>query len=82
MTGSGAGFFWQAGLMAGLQAGQALGCSGCLGLGSAVPVPHVPGHQTSICDEGVNGKTFNCKLCLLQINLLLVIFIGVICVKR
>ena len=25
--------------MAGLQVGQALGCSGCLGLGSAVPVP-------------------------------------------
>ena len=25
--------------MAGLQVGQALGCSGCLGLGSAVPAP-------------------------------------------
>ena len=40
--------------MAGLQVGRALGCSGCLGLGSAVPVPHVPGHPTSICDEGFN----------------------------
>ena len=41
--------------MAGLQVGRALGCSGCLGLGSALPAPHhVPGHPTSICDEGVN----------------------------
>ena len=31
--------------MAGLQVGWALGYSGCLGLGSAVPVPHVPGTQ-------------------------------------
>ena len=51
--GAGAGFFWWAGLVAGLQVGWALGCSG-FGLGSAVPVPHVPGHPTSICDEGVN----------------------------
>ena len=42
------------GLVAGLQVGQALGCSG-LGLGSAVPVPHVPGHPTSICNEGINS---------------------------
>ena len=28
--------------MAGLQVGQALGCSGCLGLGSAVPGPPPP----------------------------------------
>ena len=34
--------------MAGLQVGQALGCPGCLSLVSAVPVPHVPGHPTSI----------------------------------
>ena len=40
--------------MAGLQVGRALGFSGCLGLGSGVPAPHVPGHPTSICDEGVN----------------------------
>ena len=41
--------------MAGLQVERALGCSGCLGLGSAVPVPHLPGHPTSICDEGLLG---------------------------
>ena len=35
---AGAVFFWRAGLMAGLQVGWALGCSGCLDLGSAVPV--------------------------------------------
>ena len=40
-AGAGAGFVWQAGPVAGLQVGRALGCSGCLGLGSAVPVPHV-----------------------------------------
>ena len=57
-VGAGFFFFWWAGLVAGLQVGQALGCSGCLGLGSAVPAapppPHVPGHPTSICHEGVN----------------------------
>ena len=53
MTGAGAGLLWRAGLVAGSQVGQALGCSG-FGLRSAVPVPHVPGHPTSICDEGVN----------------------------
>ena len=53
-AGAGVGFFWGAGLMAGLQVWRALGCSGCLGLGSAVPVYHVPGHPTSTCDEGVN----------------------------
>ena len=52
-AGAGAGFFWRAGLVTGLQVGRALWCSGCLGLGSAVPVPHLPGHPTSICDEGV-----------------------------
>ena len=51
-VGAGGGLFWWAGLVAGLQVGRALGCSGCLGLGSAVPVPHVRGHSTSICDEG------------------------------
>ena len=34
--------------------GLAVGCSGCLGLRSALSVPHVPGHPTSICDKGVN----------------------------
>ena len=53
MTGAGVGFFWQAGLVAGLQVGWARGCSGCLGLGSAVLVPHVPGHPPFICDEWV-----------------------------
>ena len=52
--GLGQGFFWQAGLVAGLQVGQALRCSGCLGSGSAVPDPHVRWHRTSICDEGIN----------------------------
>ena len=28
--------------MAGLRVGQALGCSGCLGLGSALPAPPPP----------------------------------------
>ena len=51
VTGAGAGFFWWVGLMAGLQVGQALGCSGCLLLGSAVPVPHDCGHPTSICNS-------------------------------
>ena len=46
--GAGAGFFWPAGLMAGLLVGWALGCYSCLGFVSAVPVPHVPGHPTSI----------------------------------
>ena len=53
-VGAGAGFFWGTGLVAGLQVGRALGCSGCLRLGSAVPVPHVPGHPASICEEGIN----------------------------
>lgn len=41
--------------MAGLQEGEAFGCPGCLGLGSAIPVLHVPVHPTSICDKGVNS---------------------------
>ena len=53
-VGAGSGFFWGTGLVAGLQVGWALGCSGCLGLGSAVPVPNVPRHPTSIWDEGIN----------------------------
>ena len=51
-------FFWWAGLVAGLQVGRALRCSGCLGLGSVVPAPHVPGHPTSICDEGIHPSFF------------------------
>ena len=51
---AGAGFFWRAGLVAGLQVGRAVGCSGCLGLALAVPVLHVPRRPTSTCDEGVN----------------------------
>ena len=52
-----AGFFLRAGLVTGLQVGRALGCSGCLGLGSAIPVPYVRGQPTSICDEGVNSRS-------------------------
>lgn len=47
--------FLAGGLVARLQLGLALGCSSYLGLGWAVPVPHVPEHPTSICDEGVNS---------------------------
>ena len=60
MTGAGGGgggwgrVFLLAGFVVGLQVGGGvLGCSRCLGFGSAVPVPHVPGHLTSICKEGV-----------------------------
>ena len=52
-VGAGAGYFWRAGLLAGLQVWQALRCSSYLGLGSAVLAPHVPGSPTSICGEGV-----------------------------
>ena len=55
MTGAGVGFLWKVGLVAGLQVGQALGCSGRLGLGSAVLVPQVPGHTTSMYNKGVNS---------------------------
>ena len=41
--------------MAGLQVGWPLGCSGCSGSGSAVSAPYVPGHPTSICDEGIKS---------------------------
>ena len=54
--GDGTGFLWRVGLVAGLKVRRAHGCSGCLGLGSVVPVPHVPGHPTSICDEGVKHQ--------------------------
>ena len=47
--------------MAGLQVGQALGCCGCLGLGSAVLVPQVPGHSTSICNKGCKYISFWAK---------------------
>ena len=42
--------------MAGLLVGRALGCSGCLGVGSFVPTPHVPGHPISVCDVSVNDS--------------------------
>ena len=41
-VGAGAGFFWQTGLVVGLQVGKALRCSSYFGLRSA-----------SICDEGI-----------------------------
>lgn len=53
VAGAGAGFFWQVEFVAGLQVGQALRCSSHLGLGLAVPAPHVHGHLTCICDEGI-----------------------------
>ena len=40
--------------MAGLQVGWAVRCSGCLCLGSAVPVSHVPGHPTLYMQQGAN----------------------------
>ena len=59
MTGSkveaGAGSFWQVGLVAGLQMGQAFRCSSNLGLCSAVSALHIPGHPISLCDEGVSS---------------------------
>ena len=45
--------------MAGLQVGQALRCSGYLGLRSAVPAHPVPGNPTSICDFGINQLLLN-----------------------
>jgi len=69
VMGAGAGFFWQAGLVAGLQVGQALKCSSCLDLGSAA---HVPGHPT--CDEGKTvfvENFYSFSLGLLLVNLLL-----------
>ena len=56
VMGAGAGFFWWVGLVAGLQRGQALRCSSCLGLGVSTSSPHVPGHTTSICNEGIKYK--------------------------
>jgi len=52
---AGAGSFWQVGLVAGLQMGQAFRCSSYLGLVSAVSALHIPGHPISLCDEGVNS---------------------------
>ena len=42
--------------MAGFQGGRAVGCSGCLGLGLAVSVPHVSGHPSSICIMALKVK--------------------------
>ena len=44
-VGAGAWFFWWAGLITGLQVGQALRCSSYLGMGSAVPAPMYLGTQ-------------------------------------
>ena len=57
VTGAGAGFFWWARLIAGLQVQQALRCSGYLGWVSSSG-PHVPGHPTSICDESLTSVDF------------------------
>ena len=60
MTGAGAGekaragFFWQAGLVAGLQAGWALQATTWVWDQQFQPL-HAPGHPTSVCHEGVNG---------------------------
>ena len=47
-------FVWQAGLVAGLGIGQALGVLLLPGLGVRSSSPQVPGRPTSICDAGVN----------------------------
>ena len=48
--------------MAGLQVGRALGCSGCLSLGSALPVPPMflgtqPPYATKALKERSVGKS-------------------------
>ena len=48
--------------MAGLQVGRALGCSGCLGLGSAVPAPPPPiflGTQPPYATKALNAVECN-----------------------
>ena len=54
VSGAGAGFFWWAGLVDGLQVGQALRCSSYLGLESAVPAPMFLGTQPPYATKGVN----------------------------
>ena len=55
---AGAGF-WLGGLVAGLQVGRALRCSGYLSLRSAVPAHPVPGNPTFICNLGINQLLLN-----------------------
>ena len=54
-VGAGLGSFWQSGLMAGLQMGQAFRCSSYLALRSGVPALHVPVHPTSTWNECINS---------------------------
>ena len=49
------GWAWQAGLVAGLQVGQAFGVLLLPGFGVGSSSPQVPGHPTSICHSGVNS---------------------------
>ena len=48
------GWVWRAGLVAGLWVGQAFGVLLLPGFGVSSSSPQVPGHPTSICNEGVN----------------------------
>ena len=47
------GWVWRAGLVAGLQVGQAFGMFLLPGFGVGSSSPWVPGHPTSMCDSGV-----------------------------
>ena len=47
------GLVWRAGLVAGLQLGQAFGMFLSPGFGVGSSSPWVPGHLTSMCDSGV-----------------------------
>ena len=49
----GRGWVWRAGLVAGLQVGQAFGMFLLPGFGVGSSSPWVPGHPTSMCDSGV-----------------------------
>ena len=49
------GWVWRAGLVAGLQVGQAFGMFLLPGFGVGSSSPWVPGHPTSMCDSGVNS---------------------------
>ena len=79
MTGTGAragaGFFWRAGLVAGLQVGQALRCSSYLGLGSAVPAPMVLGTQPPYTMKALTSPKFH----LATFNILVPPGIGFLC---
>ena len=49
----------QAGLVAGMQVGQAFGVLLLPGFGVSSSSPQVPGHPTSICDAGVKIMRLN-----------------------